>query len=75
MFFRVLSAMVVADAIDRRARRPPQRWPAPPTANAWRNDDGYGSRAAYKAVEVTAVPPAWDRSAPERPHLATPGVA
>jgi hypothetical protein len=67
MFFRVLSAMVVADAIDRRARRPAHRWPAPPAANARHNDHGYGSNTAPQSVELTAARLAWDRSAPERP--------
>jgi hypothetical protein len=66
MFFRVLSAMVVADAIDRRARRPAYRWPAPPAANARQNDHGYGWNAAPRSVKVTAARLAWDRDAPER---------
>ena len=67
MFFRVLSAMVVADAIDRRARRSADRWPAPPAANAWHNDHGSGSNTVPESAVVTAAPLAWDRSAPERP--------
>ena len=67
MFFRVLSAMVVADAIDRRARRPAHRWSAPPAANVRHSDYGYGSNAAPQSVKVIAAPLAWDRSAPERP--------
>jgi hypothetical protein len=68
MFFRVLSAMVVADAIDRRARRQADRWPAPTAANTWHRDHEYGSRAARQSVVVTAPSLAWDRTAPERPH-------
>jgi hypothetical protein len=68
MFLRVLTAMVVADAIDRRARRSADRWPAGPAANPWHNDHGYGTRAPPQSVAVTAAALAWDRSAPERPY-------
>lgn len=68
MFFRVLSAMVVADAIDRRARGPAKPWPAPPAANGWHSDDRHASRAASRAADVTAAARAWDRRTPERPY-------
>jgi hypothetical protein len=67
MFFRVLSAMVVADAIDRRARRAAHRWPAPAASNARHSDHAHDSRAAPRSVAATAGSRGWDRSAPERP--------
>ena len=46
MFFRVLSAMVVADAIDRRARRREHGWAAASAADA---DRARGPRLARAA--------------------------
>ena len=67
MFFRVLSAMLTADAIDRRARsQQPRYWylQAPP------NDGAVPARLSRQSPSdggVIAPAPAWDPRAPERP--------
>jgi hypothetical protein len=66
MFFRVLSAMVVADAIDRRARRRERGWavaPAPTQAER----AGRGSHEPRERVWLSSPRRDWDRRAPERP--------
>ena len=64
MFFRVLSAMVVADAIDRRARKQARTWAGPSTSER---------HVAPVHAEPVATQPAarrreWDPRAPERPQ-------
>ena len=67
MFFRVLSAMLTADAIDRHIRtQQPRYWypQVPPTAGA-----GVApvSRRLPPEGRTFAAAPAWDPRAPERP--------
>ena len=67
MFFRVLSAMLTADAIDRRIRRQqPRYWyPQAPPNHASCHRPGQPS-AAVRRPRIRAAP-AWDPRAPERP--------
>ena len=67
MFFRVLSAMLTADAIDRRIRKQqPRYWypQAPPNPRAVidpARPPQLSDRAGFAAA------PGWDPRAPERP--------
>jgi hypothetical protein len=67
MFFRVLNAMLTADAIDRHLRKQqPRYWypQAPPTEEA---DIAPISRELLSDGGAFAAAPAWDPRAPERP--------
>ena len=66
MFFRVLSAMVVADAIDRRARRREHGWAAA-SAGAQTETVDRGSHEPQERVWLSPPRRDWDRRAPERP--------
>jgi hypothetical protein len=67
MFFRVLGAMVVADAFDRRARRRAAVWREPSAElSADRRARG-ASRATSSEWAAGRQPREWDRRAPERP--------
>jgi hypothetical protein len=67
MFFRVLGAMVVADAIDRRARR------RPPVPTALGTQDESQAISRRPSGMTPQQPPTgggssdWNRAAPERP--------
>jgi hypothetical protein len=68
MFFRVLSAMLTADAIDRHLRKQqPRDWyrQAQPSAEA---DIAPVSRQLLSARERFATPRNWNPQAPERPR-------
>jgi hypothetical protein len=66
MFFRVLGAMVVADAFDRRARRRAAHRRNPPLElSTHRLAPGASRTSSAWAVERQPGP--WDRRAPERP--------
>jgi hypothetical protein len=68
MFFRVLSAMVTADAIDRHARsRQHQQWYA---QAAWAQPDQTATAPWREPCSRSASVPrsrGWDPRAPERP--------
>ena len=66
MFFRVLGAMVVADVLDRRARRQElRRHNRRPQPRDERAGDG-ASRAEESVDGRDSLLPVWDRRAPER---------
>jgi len=68
MFFRVLSAMLTADAIDRHMRKQqPRYWyrQAQPNAEA---DTAPVRPELLSAREPFATPRNWDPQAPERPR-------
>jgi hypothetical protein len=67
MFFRVLTAMLTADAIDRHMRtRQPRYWypQTPPNAEA---DIAPVTPQLQSDAGASAAPPAWNPRAPERP--------
>ena len=67
MFFRVLSAMLTADAIDRHIRKQqPRYWyPQAPPSHGTVIDPV--SRPLLSAGGTFTAAPAWDPRAPERP--------
>jgi hypothetical protein len=66
MFLRVLGAMVVADALDRRARRREHLWRDPSARSGDERALGATSRAEASVRGVGYQAREWDRRAPER---------
>jgi len=67
MFFRVLSAMLTADAIDRHIRTQQPRYWYPQARPNHRAMTDPVSRPLLSDRGAFTVAPAWDPRAPERP--------